>query len=182
MLTQWEGSALRSFLIRPLTPDLIERAFPVVQSALPELSLDRWRAYAERIAEDPSGGITVALDEQGYVAGLFAFHALPDLRNGLVLVVRDLIAVDLVNPDPVTAALLGAIDSTAAQRGCALVVMSAPADAASLPPLFTARGYRRDPAMICKGGRTGTTARQRSVPRGEANRVAAAGSFGEHTH
>ena len=181
MLTQWEGSALRSFLIRPLTPDLIERAFPVVQSALPDLSLDRWRAYAERVAEDPSGGITVALDEQGYVAGLFAFQALPDLRNGLVLAVRDLIAVDLVSPEPVTAALLDAIDSTAARRGCTLVLMSAPTGDAPVPPLFAAHGYRRDPAQFCKGRPAGITALRRPAPVGRPA-AATAGASPERPH
>lgn len=145
-------AAVRRFVIRPLTADRVEQAFPVVQSALRALPLARWRAYARRLAKSRSAGVLAAFDEQGYIAGLFSFEVDRDLRHGRVLRVRHLVAVDLIDPGPVLGALLQAIEETAVQRRCdRILIAQAPrTHDRSLDRLLAGHGYGMETVVFGK--------------------------------
>ena len=146
---------MRAFSIRPVTADLVEQAFPVVQAAAPDVTLEQWRAYATGSPEEGTTGLTGAFNEQDYIVGLFAYQREQHLHYGRILRICHLAAVDLVDAEPVLLALLQAIDDLAQSRGCGAILMATPSNymkvaAHWLHPLFAARGYLLDNPQIRK--------------------------------
>lgn len=154
-LAQQGVAEVRAFSIRPVTADLVEQAFPVVQAAAPDVTLEQWRAYAVGSAGEGASGLTGAFNEQDYIVGLFAYQREPHLQHGRILRICHLAAVDLVDAEPVLLALLQAIDDLAKQRGCGAILMATPSNymkvaAHWMHPLFAARGYLLDNPQIRK--------------------------------
>ncbi len=51
-----DGSIVRKLKTRPLAPDGIAQAFPLIQLAFPEVTLEEWRDFASPLA--PRAGCT----------------------------------------------------------------------------------------------------------------------------
>lgn len=146
---------VRAFSIRPVTADLVEQAFPVVQAAAPGVTLEQWRAFASGSSEEAATGLIGAFNEQNYIVGLFAYQREQHLHYGRILRICHLAAVDLVDAEPVLLALLQAIDDLAQLQGCGAILMATPSNymkvaAHWMHPLFAARGYLLDNPQIRK--------------------------------
>lgn len=147
-----------AFSARRLGPRQIDQAYPILQSAMPALELDDWRAYASALLDQPEdrGGI-VAIQSKGYINGLFSYGVRPQLACHKVLIVETIVVLDLVNNEGVAEALLHAVDDLAGRLGAeaihALVPsgQSRPTDYADwLSRQFRAVGYRCEAAALCK--------------------------------
>lgn len=152
---QQEVAGLRAFSIRPVTADLVGQAFPVVQAAAPDVTLEQWRAFATNPPGENGMGLVGVFNEQDYIVGLFAYRREPHLQHGRILRICHLAAVDLVDSEPVLQALLQAIEDQAKAQDCSAILMATPASylkvaAHWMHPLFAARGYLLDSTQIRK--------------------------------
>ena len=67
------------FRAAPLTEDLVDKAFALIQLSDPTLTAEMWRVLARRSMADQAagrGGVVVLKDADGYVAALIDFARL----------------------------------------------------------------------------------------------------------
>ena len=146
---------------RPLSAARVIQAFPLIQTALPGVTLAAWRDFAAALGDARGGaregGILAVTDGSDYIAGLCSYRLIPDLVHGRLLDVGHFLAFDLLDRRPVAEALADAIESLARERGCTAVHThlppgnGAPPDPGSgLSGLLAARGYRVESLDLCK--------------------------------
>lgn len=123
------------FIAKPLGLRQIDQAFPVVRTVLPDLGVERWRAFAAALidrAQDvgkanlPYTGIMTVQNELGYIHGLFSYAMEEHLNHGRILSVDNFIVHDLFNLAGATAALLRAMEGIARGIGCTAIHTNLP--------------------------------------------------------
>ena len=149
---------MRSLETRSLTPERVAQAFPLIQIAFPEVSLENWRDFATPAASAQSqtdGGITTVVSEQGYIVGLCCYRVVQDFQHGNVLMVEHFLILDLFDQKAVVHALADAAESLARERRCTAIHTSLPetevkdADAWLVQTLRD-RGHRFESLRMCK--------------------------------
>lgn len=105
-----------------LTPDKAAAVFPLLREVIPGLSLSAWLRHARRIAMPGraahSGIMTVRRLPRPMPCGLFVYQRVHDLEHGSVLVAEHMVAVDLLDPEPVMRALVAELEALAHRLGC----------------------------------------------------------------
>jgi hypothetical protein len=151
---------VRHLKIRPLTTERITQAFPLIQAALPAVTLAAWRAFAAALMTGGAArdsGILAVTDERNYIAGLCSYRVVPDLVHGRLLDAGHFLAFDLIDRRPVAEALAEGIEAMARDRGCSAVhtqlprrndTLSQPGD--GLGELLAACGHRVETLGLCK--------------------------------
>jgi hypothetical protein len=112
---------MRKLTVTPLGRDKIAQAYPLVRHSDPELSLERWDAFASELLEgagERPQGIMTVISEQGYILGLFSYRVETDLRHMRVLTAENFHAMDLLDPQIVASTLAKCLDSLAMTHGC----------------------------------------------------------------
>ena len=151
---------MRQLKIRPLSAERITQAFPLIQTALPEVTLVGWHDFAAALMSGGNpreGGVLAVTDGQNYIAGLCSYQVVPDLVHGRLLDAGHFLAFDLLDPRPVAEALAEAVETLARKRGCTAVHTHLP-QRNNAPPepgnglldLLTARGHRVENLGLCK--------------------------------
>jgi hypothetical protein len=122
----------RQYIVKHLSADRVDQAYPLVRSAPGEITLEKWRSYAAirsapgGVIPDGGGGVISVESARGYIHGLFDYRIDIDLRCGRTLVCGNIVALDLLNAKSVLAVLFEAMESLAAQRRCQAVHVSVP--------------------------------------------------------
>lgn len=151
--------------IEPLRRDLIAQALPLVRSLKPDMSLEEWESYVDVLAEsvdaaadgaEPSAGVIVAMDPEGYLHGLFTYAALEDMIHGRVLAVDNVIAVDLLGRDRATRLMIGEMNRLAEALACQAVHVNLNEDRSAFPrgcssvfSRFREAGHTIDGVRLC---------------------------------
>jgi hypothetical protein len=143
---------MAAFSIGVLSRDEIRAVYPLVREAVPTLDLPSWLRFARQLTGSRRGeqcGIVAARREgRTFPSGLFCYRVEDDLTLGKVLVADHFVAVDLLDPGAVLAALVEQLDELAGRLGCmavrSLVHGGAPDPAESLD----AAGHRREDSML----------------------------------
>lgn len=144
------------YIVKHLSARKVAQAYPLVQSASSDLSLEKWRSYvAARSAPGgviPHGGAGVVSVEnaQGYIHGLFDYRIDVDLGCGRTLVCENVVAFDLLNAKPVLAALFDAMDSLAKEHRCQAVHVSVAQSHTALVQSLEDAGYSVRSVGLCK--------------------------------
>ena len=103
---------MSDFTIELLPPDQIRSAYPLIREALPGLDLVGWLRFARQTAAARRAGRSgiVAARRVGrpYPCGLFCYRIDQDVEQGRVLIAEHFVAVDLLEPAVVLAALVAA--------------------------------------------------------------------------
>ncbi len=151
------------FLVRPLTPDRVREAFPLVSVFHRDLSKDAWSEYAAAFVELSENGqrhgIMTVQSDAGYIHGLSAYHVKSELRRGSVLQVENFVVMDLFGAKRVAKMLLDALEGLARSHQCHCMSLTLldphmrrwlretqrPA-----PDLFAAAGFRGEPLRLRK--------------------------------
>jgi hypothetical protein len=109
----------------PLSPDQASTVFPLVREALPGLDLRAWLRFARRVASPRraarEGIIVVVRKPRRMPCGLFVYHKEHELGHGPVLVAEHFVAIDLLDSEPVMAALVDELDALAHRLGCTAI-------------------------------------------------------------
>jgi hypothetical protein len=151
------------YIDRPLAPERIAQAFPLVMALDPGLTLDRWAHYVApsiRSLEAPEPReILTAQNKQGYIHGLASCRMRRDLRHGRVLEVENFVSLDLTGNKLAAQALLKGMEDLARDWNCRHICLSL------LDPrmrdylrdahrpagdLFDFAGYREEPFRLGK--------------------------------
>jgi len=105
-----------------LAPAQAATVFPLLREAIPALDLQAWLRYARRLTTARraglSGIIVARRAPRPMPCGLFIWRREEDLQHGIVLAAEHLVAVDLLDPEPVHAALVQALEALAQRLAC----------------------------------------------------------------
>lgn len=141
-------------MVEALAAGDIRPLFPLVQAVEPGLLWSQWDRYARRMVKaSPRAkeGIFVARRRgQVHPCGAVCFRLDRDLRHGLVLTAEHFIAVDLLYPQAVLAALAQALDALADRFHCAAVRAILHESDAMVADNLGIVGHNRDGLMLTK--------------------------------
>ncbi len=118
-------------LIEPMRAVHIGLVWPLVRVAAPHLPIAAWQKYArtlaardvpaEDLARRPRGILLARRRAQRFPCGLVCFQTKSDLTYGNVMTAEHLIALDLVDTDPVIRALVEHLERIGELLGCGAV-------------------------------------------------------------
>ena len=116
---------MTTFTVEPLSRVYIRAVYPLIREAIPGLSLSAWLRFAQGATgprRSAQAGIIVARREShDFPSGLFCYRVDPDPALGKVLVAEHFVAVDLLHPEDVLAALVAELDALGKRLGCGAV-------------------------------------------------------------
>ncbi len=149
---------------RPLNAERVIQAFPLIQAALPGVTLAAWCDFAAALmsggggrGDAREGGILAVTDGRDTIVGLCSYRLVPDLVHGRLLDAGHFLALDLFDRRPAAEALAAALEALARERGCTAVHthlphrIDAPTEPGSgLSGLLAARGHRVESLGLCK--------------------------------
>jgi hypothetical protein len=144
--------------VQTLGPEHIAQAYPLIQAALPEVSLDAWVDFARALMhprDRPDSGLLGVVSEQGYLTGLSSYRVARDLLHGRTLAADHFVAIDLFDRRAVVHALADAIEALAREQQCRAVHttlqekggLSGPASTMST---LAGRGHQVEAVCLCK--------------------------------
>ncbi len=139
----------RDYHIRPLSPENAARAYPLIQAARPDVSLDAWIEYAERINHpDPeltkAAGIVAAESKRGYIHGLFSYSVRIVLNHNAVLTVENFIALDMGDRAAAIKTLIDVMERLARNLDCSAIHTHIPDDWVTSTPSGGVLNHLRD--------------------------------------
>ena len=143
---------MAAFTIGMLSRDEIMAVYPLVREAVPTLELSSWLRFARQLTGSRRGeqcGIVAASREgRTFPSGLFCYRVDEDLKLGRVLVADHFVAVDLLDPGAVLAALVEQLDELAHRLGCTAVRSLVHGGTSDTAESLDAAGHRREDSML----------------------------------
>ncbi len=147
-------AAMADVLVDPMASGDIRPLFPLMQAAEPELRLDAWLGHARRMLKAGCGakaGIMVARRRgQALPCGAVHYRLDASPRYGNLLTAEHAIALDLLYPQAVLAALFDALELQASQCGCGAIRSILRDSRSGLPEKLPIAGHRRDGTTFLK--------------------------------
>jgi len=134
-----------------LGAEQIPVVFPLVREAMPEIDLSQWRRFAHPLVDGlapSSSGIVGLRNAAGYACGLLTFRVERALRHGAALAIDLFVALDLVNDEQATFALLEAAEIKARALGCAALHIRADPAQRTLVERLVATGHRQEASLF----------------------------------
>jgi hypothetical protein len=147
-------TTLADVLVEPITQGDIRPLFPLMRAVDPELNLSHALRYSRRLTRSKAGaraGMMVAR-RRGHKLPCGAVHYRLDrnLRYGQMLTAEHFIAIDLLYPHAVLAALFEALDEVATACGCNAMRSILHDSRADLLDKLGVAGHRRDGMTLTK--------------------------------
>jgi hypothetical protein len=104
-----------------LAPEQARIVFPLMQQALPELTLPAWLTYVRSVetkrSPPPRGVIVARRIGHAHLSGAVCYTRTRNVQLGSVLTAEHIIALDLLRPRDVLAVLIDALASIADELG-----------------------------------------------------------------
>ena len=142
---------MADLIIELLSRDRIRSVFPLVREAVATIDLATWLRFAWQLTAPRRVGqcgiVTVRRDGRTFPCGLFCYRVEHDLSLGKVLTADHFVAVDLLDPEAVLAALVGELDVLAERLGCGAVRSLVHGGAPTVAGGLYAAGHRPEGAM-----------------------------------
>lgn len=144
--------AMADIDVQMLTPDQVRSVYPLIRQAVPTIDLAGWQRFARTVMHPRRpelGGIVVATrPPRPFPCGLFCYRQEQDLTRGKVLVAEHFVALDLLEPDLVLAALVDELDALARRFGCAAVRSVVHGSAPEVAGGLAAAGHQPETSML----------------------------------
>jgi len=145
---------MSNLTIELLAPDQIRAAYPLIREALPGLDLEGWLKFARQTAAARRAGragiIAARRPARPYPCGLFCYRVDQDLEKGRVLIAEHFVAVDLLEPAAVLAALVDELDKLGTRLGCNAVRSIVHGTAAEVSDGLTKAGHIEAGTLLFK--------------------------------
>ncbi len=113
------------FIIQPLSSEQLLSVYPLVREAVPSLERVAWVRFARQLTSarraNPAGIVAAWRQGRNFPCGLFCYRVDNDLQRGRILIAEHFVAVDLLNPQAVLAALVAELEALAVRLDCAAV-------------------------------------------------------------
>lgn len=113
------------FTVVHLREDRLDETLPLVRTAAPLVTAERWRRFA-RSLRDSDGGLLAAFDGDGRAHGVAAYRLEESLVHGRTLRVEPMVTFELSRSAPARAALCRALEFLALAKVCDSLIISAP--------------------------------------------------------
>jgi len=144
---------MSEFTCHNLLPGEGATLFPLVREAVPGIDLKAWLRFAGRISgQRPTqcGIMVVQRRARSMACGMFVYHCEDDLAHGPTLVAEHIVAVDMLDPAPVTRALIAELDKLAKQVGTAAVRATVLGKTSPVAAYLSGAGHRPEGATLWK--------------------------------
>ncbi|MFI4982912.1 MAG: hypothetical protein ACHQIO_21385 [Nevskiales bacterium] len=145
---------MADFIIDGLSRDQVRSVYPLIREAVPTLDLPSWLRFARQLTGSRrvgQCGIIVARREgRTFPCGLFCYRVAEDLKLGKTLVADHFVAVDLLEPGAVVAALVEALDGLAKRLGCQAVRSVVHGGASEVADELRAAGHQPEASLLLK--------------------------------
>jgi len=127
-------------------------AYPLVNAALPDVDLGRWREFAESMSSGypDSRGLLGMRGGGDYLCGVMVYRADQDLRHGRVLAINLFVALDLINQVSALRTLLDVAEAKARELKCDVVHIRVGVNHKSLTESIVNAGYTADAVLLHK--------------------------------
>lgn len=152
----------KRYLVKPLGEGQVLQAYPLVQTAVPHLTLDQWLDYAKSVCEDerpedPGTGVMSAQNDDGYIYGIYCHEVTNDIQHGRILKVSNLIAANLYDAGGIMDRMIDSMMKIARDQGCTAVHVDLPESPRSGPRpvegvagMLKGAGYRYESVALCR--------------------------------
>ncbi|HTW71226.1 MAG TPA: hypothetical protein VME47_15170, partial [Acetobacteraceae bacterium] len=158
---------MSAFTVRTLAPDQILSVYPLIREAMPEVQLTAWTGYARRVTgrRSHNAGIMAAWREgRSFPCGLFCYRVDKTLAQGRVLVAEYFVAVDLLDPKGVLAALVAELDALGNRLGCNAVRSVVHGGEQEIAGGLAAAGHAPEASLLLKALAADAALRPRHTP------------------
>lgn len=143
---------MADFIIEVLSREQLPAVYPLVREAVPELSLASWLRFARPLTGARRAGqcgiVAARREGRAFPCGLFCYRVDEDLALGRVLVADHFVAVDLLDPGAVLAALVEQLDVLAHGLNCKAVRSLVHGGAPDVANSLDAAGHRPESAAL----------------------------------
>jgi hypothetical protein len=123
---EWHGmssAVAPNYAVQPISPDLVDRAFPIVSASFPTLTLGDWRRFCGALVRPSGDGeweqVVLALNTRGYIKGLGIFAVRDHWFHGRLLDVPVFVPASAADAEKVAVDLLNFFRRVRAERNCA---------------------------------------------------------------
>lgn len=145
---------MHSFIVEPLTESTARTAFPLIRAIVPALTIAGWLDFVGLTVHSDgasAGGIIVArASRTAYPVGLATWRRERGLDGERILVAEHVVALDLLDVEPIVRTLSQALDAIALRLDCDVVQSRFRGPACDLAGAFTKTGYVRDGFLLHK--------------------------------
>jgi hypothetical protein len=141
-------------MVKPLGAGQVLQAYPLVQTAVPHLTLEQWMGYAEELCRGGSrerinAGIMSAQNPDGYIYGIYCHEIETNIVRGRVLKVSNLVTANLYDSAGIMDRMIDSMIEKAQECDCIAVEVQLPGELGSGPQplegaasLLRGAGYR----------------------------------------
>ena len=145
---------MAQFIIEALGRDQIRAVYPLIREAVPPLDLAAWLRFARQLTGGRRSGqcgiVAARREGRAFPCGLFCYRVEDDLRRGRILVADHFVALDLLDPGAVVAALVEELEGLAARLGCQAVRSVVHGGAPGVGHELRAAGHQPEAEMLLK--------------------------------
>ncbi|UCH75260.1 MAG: hypothetical protein JSU82_05300 [Rhodospirillales bacterium] len=153
---------LQRYVVKPLGAGKVMQAYPLVQTAVPHLTLEQWLDYAEQVCETApheasATGVMSAENGDGYIYGIYCHEVATDIQHGRILKVSNLIAANLYDASGIMDRMIDSMLKIARDKGCAAVHVDLPESPRKGPQpveglagMLKGAGYRFESVALCR--------------------------------
>lgn len=142
------------FVTEVLSREQIRSVYPLIREAVPSIDLASWLRFAQQLTAPRRAGqcgvIVARRGHRAFPCGLFCYRVEADLQLGKVLIAEHFVAIDLLDPGAVLAALVEELDALAKRLGCQAVRSVVHGGASEIEDGLHAAGHRPEGAMLLK--------------------------------
>ena len=153
---------LQRYVVKPLGAGKVMQAYPLVQTAVPHLTLEQWLDYARQVCETApheasAAGVMSAENGDGYIYGIYCHEVATDIQHGRILKVSNLIAANLYDASGIMDRMIDSMLEIARDKGCAAVHVDLPESPRKGPQpveglagMLKGAGYRFESVALCR--------------------------------
>lgn len=143
---------MADFVVEMLSREQLRSVYPLVREAVPTLDLSTWLRFARQLTAPRRTGqcgiIAARREGRSFPSGLFCYRVSDDLKLGKVLIADHFVAVDLLEPAAVLAALVEELDRLAKRLDCHAVRSLVHGGASEVEGGLHAAGHRPEGASL----------------------------------
>jgi hypothetical protein len=145
-----DSQAGEQFAVETLRPQGARMAYPLIALAEPRITLRAWLQFSARLPKGPRArrGVLVARRPGKMPCGAVCYRAEKPVANGPTLVAEHFVAVDLLYPEHVAAALLRGLECVALRLRCQAIRAVLPARSAPLAAVLGRSGEVRQAISV----------------------------------
>ena len=152
----------KRYVVKPLGEGQVLQAYPLVQTAVPHLTLDQWMEYAEdfcgaRRPDNKHTGVMSAQNPDGYIYGIYCHEVETDIKHGKVLKISNLVTANLYDSAGIMDRMIDSMIDIARDSDCVSVQVDLPEEISRGPQpiegtasMLRGAGYRLASVALCR--------------------------------